>query len=79
MWTKHWKLDFNPFSARPATFVPLPSRTEGLARLIHAIESAERTISLVAESGQGKSILVREALTRVRHPLRRLVRIEQDA
>ncbi len=77
MWQDHWKLDVDPFSSRFGVFIPLPSRVEALARLAHIVESGHRVVSLIAESGQGKSILVREALNQARQPDRRLVYLAQ--
>jgi MSHA biogenesis protein MshM len=75
MWTRHWKLSRDPFAARDVPFVPTPGHAEAEARLIHAIEAAERSTCLRAAPGLGKTLVLSRALERTRDPSRRIARV----
>jgi type II secretory pathway predicted ATPase ExeA len=75
MWMRHWNLARDPFSGRDAPYVPTPAHAEAEARLVHAIEVAEPTSTLLAAPGLGKSVVLSRALARARDPSRRIARI----
>jgi hypothetical protein len=62
MWTRHWKLARDPFSERDAPFVATEAHAEAEARLAHAIEAAERSATLLAAPGLGKTLVLSRAL-----------------
>lgn len=75
MWTRHWKLAREPFSAQDVAFVATPSHAEAEARLVHTIEAAERTAALLAAPGLGKTLVLARALNQVSGPSRRVARV----
>jgi type II secretory pathway predicted ATPase ExeA len=75
MWRRHWGLTRNPFDGRIPPYVPTPTHAEAVARLVHAVDSAERSARLVAEPGLGKTVVLEQALNLARDPSRRIARI----
>jgi general secretion pathway protein A len=73
MWQRHWGLASDPFAELKSPYVPLPSHEEALARLVHAIETAQRQVFFSAEAGLGKTTVVRRAISETRSPRRRMV------
>jgi general secretion pathway protein A len=72
VWKSHWRLERDPFSEHGAAYVSLPSHDDAVARLVYAIESAERRALLAADAGLGKSTVLRRAFDDTRGPRRRL-------
>jgi MSHA biogenesis protein MshM len=75
MWMRHWNLARDPFSEWDAPYVSTPAHAEAEARLVHAIEAAERAATLRADPGLGKTLVLTRALARTRSPWRRIVRV----
>ena len=73
-WHRHWNLDRDPFDPRAPAFVAAPPHAEAVARLVHAIEAAERSARLVAAPGLGKSAVLARAIELARAPNRRFGR-----
>ena len=69
---RHWGFTADPFAAGSPPFVATPGHAEAVARLSHAIDTAEHLAILRAPSGLGKSTVLREALERSKGPGRRL-------
>ena len=72
MWKRHWKLTRDPFLDGDAPYVPLASREEAVARLVHTIESGQRLAIVRAPAGLGKSRVLARALAEMRSPSRRV-------
>jgi general secretion pathway protein A len=73
VWLRHWGLTRDPFGEWDSAYVPLPSHDEAVARLVYAIERAQRFSPFLAESGLGKTTVLRQALKVTRHSSRRTV------
>lgn len=71
MWLTYWKFVHDPFVDQGSPFVPTATHAEGVARLVHTIESADRAAEVRGEEGAGKSCILRQALEESRSPLRR--------
>jgi len=74
MWQRHWNLDRDPFEPGRPGFVATPTHSEAVARLVHTIETAGRSIRLVAGPGLGKSSILARAIEMTRGPDRRIAR-----
>lgn len=74
MWLTYWKLVHDPFLDRATPFVPTATHAEGVARLVHTIENADRVAEVRGEEGAGKSCILVQALEESRSPLRRHAR-----
>jgi MSHA biogenesis protein MshM len=75
MWMRHWKLARDPFSGPDVPYVSTPAHAEAEARLVHAIEAAERSATLLAAPGLGKTQVLSRVLARTRSPWRRIARV----
>src|SRR5918997_6617824 len=75
MWMRHWNLARDPFSERDVPYVSTPAHAEAEARLVHAIEAAERAATLLAAPGLGKTLVLARALALARSPWRRIARV----
>ncbi len=73
MWYRHWGLSSHPFDDANSPYVPLPSHDEALFRLVYAIEQGHRYVIFRAESGLGKTTVLRRAIAEIRSPRRRVV------
>jgi len=71
---RHWGLSHDPFAGRPG-YVATPVHEEAVARLVYAVESGERRVTLTAGPGLGKTVVLEESLARLRDPRRRLCRV----
>ncbi|MDR3638762.1 MAG: type II secretory pathway protein ExeA [Isosphaeraceae bacterium] len=74
MWLSYWKLARDPFSAPCASYVATPTHDEAVARIVHAIESGQRSATLRAGAGLGKSTILARVLADTRSPSRRIAR-----
>src|SRR5438093_11607178 len=74
MWMRHWNLVRNPFSGRDVPFVSTPAHAEAEARLVHAIAQEERSATLTAAPGLGKTLVLGRVLAQARLPSRRIAR-----
>lgn len=72
MWLSHWKLTRDPFATNAAPYVATPTHEEAVARVVHAIESCQRSAVVRADAGLGKSFLLNRALAETRGPSRRV-------
>lgn len=70
----HWGLRYDPFHGAGGPFVATPGHEAAVRRVVEAIEARVSRIELHAGAGLGKTMVVEEALTRLRHPLRRTAR-----
>ena len=75
MWYRHWGLSWHPFEDSQSPYVSLPSHDEALYRLIYSIEQGNSQISFIAESGLGKTRVLKRAISETRSPRRRIVLI----
>jgi type II secretory pathway predicted ATPase ExeA len=66
MWQRHWGLNRDPFAEVDALYVPTPTHAEAVARLAHVIDAGQRSASLRAPGGLGKSFVLRQALAQAR-------------
>jgi AAA domain len=73
VWLRHWRLARDPFESADSPYVSLPQHDEAVARLVYAIDRAERFIDVLAEAGLGKTTVVRRAIHEMRSPRRRWV------
>lgn len=64
LWVSAYGLKGSPFASRSPAFLPLGQREECLASLKHLALFSEKIILLTGESGSGKSMLLREWLSR---------------
>lgn len=74
MWLSHWKLTHDPFATSAARYVATATHGEAVARLVHAIETCQRSAALWAGPGLGKSFVLKRALAETRSPSRRVAR-----
>ena len=74
MWLSYWKLARDPFTGLAGGYVPTATHDEAVARLVHAVESGQRSATLRADSGLGKSTVLARALAETRGPSRRIAR-----
>jgi type II secretory pathway predicted ATPase ExeA len=74
VWLTYWKLARDPFRDPGACYVPTRTHEEAVARLAHAIETGERSATLRAGAGLGKSTVLGRALGQTRTPTRRVAR-----
>jgi type II secretory pathway predicted ATPase ExeA len=79
VWMHHWGLARHPFAGPDSPFVSVPAHAGAVARLTHAIETAQPLITLTAEAGLGKSTVLRQALSAVSSPWRRLALVNRFA
>ena len=61
----HWGLSRDPFAEFDSPYVSLPSHDEAVARLVFAVETAQRRAVFAAPAGLGKTAVLRKALSRV--------------
>jgi general secretion pathway protein A len=71
----HWGLQRDPFAELGSPYVPLPSHEEAVARLVHTIESGERSARLIAAAGLGKTTVLRKAFAESQSPRRRFASV----
>lgn len=71
VWQSYWNLSADPFPAHGRPYVPTETHNEALARLLHAVESAQPLTVLRGAAGVGKSAVLRELASLVRSPSRR--------
>lgn len=62
--------------SRASSYIPTPSRERAIERLTAAAQAGEPVLTVTGASGSGKSIVVREALRRLRCPRRLTILIE---
>jgi len=79
MWLRYWSLSYNPFLAGDRLFVETPVHSEAVSRLVHAIQSDEQFVSIVAPAGLGKTRVLARAFSEARSSSRRLVRLSAAA
>lgn len=72
----HWGLSDDPFPQRFAPFVATPVHAEAVARILHAVGSGDRRISLRAAEGLGKTAVLDRVAEELRGPGLRLVRVQ---
>jgi len=72
---RHWGLGRDPFADLDSPYVPLPSHDEALARLVHAIETAQRRAIFTAAAGLGKTTVLRKAFAETQSPRRRFAAV----
>jgi type II secretory pathway predicted ATPase ExeA len=72
IWLRHWDLQFDPFRPGAVPFVPIQGHEEAVARLVHLVEHGERRGEIRGVAELGKSVILHEALRRLRRPGRRL-------
>lgn len=72
MWLEHWNLVRDPFAEDHWSYVATAGHEEAVIRLVHAVRSAQRGISLRSGAGLGKSTILRRALSQLRSPGRRV-------
>lgn len=70
----HWGLSADPFPPRNAPFVATSVHAEAVARLLHAVDSGDRRISLRAAEGLGKTSVLDRVAEELRGPCVRVVR-----
>jgi general secretion pathway protein A len=75
VWLRHWNLVRDPFPSSGGPYVATPGHDEAVARLVHAIRTGERLVSLQGESGAGKTTVLARALSVVRSPGLRIASI----
>jgi type II secretory pathway predicted ATPase ExeA len=68
LWPGHWNLVRDPFAPGGSPYVSTPGHDEAVAQLVHAIAAGERRVSLIAESGMGKTIVLTRALAKAKTP-----------
>ncbi|MEW4567100.1 hypothetical protein AB1L88_04465 [Tautonia sp. JC769] len=71
-WLRHWDLRFDPFRPGAVPFVSIPGHEEAVARLVHQVEQGDRTGEVRGVAELGKSVILHEALRRLKRPGRRL-------
>jgi type II secretory pathway predicted ATPase ExeA len=69
----HWKLAHHPFAGFQPVYVATPGHDEAVARLVDAVECGHRVAALHGGAGLGKSMVLAQALARLRQPRRRVV------
>lgn len=77
IWLRHWDLRFDPFRPGAVPFVALPTHEEAVARLVHLVESGDRRGEVRGIPELGKSVVLHEALRRLRGPGRRLCSVRR--
>lgn len=75
MWLNYWRIVHDPFLDAASVFVPTSVHAEGVARLVHTIETAGRLAEVRGEAGLGKSRILDQSLKESRSPLRRHARV----
>jgi general secretion pathway protein A len=75
VWLRHWNLVRDPFPPSGGPYIATPGHDEAVARLVHAIRSGERLVSLQGEAGAGKTTILTRALSLVRSPKLRVASI----
>jgi MSHA biogenesis protein MshM len=75
MWEHHWGMNRDPFREGDPTFVATPVHAEAVARLVHAIETGQRSAALNGAGGTGKSTVLNRALAETWSPLRKVARV----
>lgn len=71
----HWNLEFDPFTPGRSPYVATPGHEAAVRRLVEVVERREPRAILVADAGIGKSMVVAEALTRLRCVTRRIAKV----
>lgn len=72
-WKLHWGFERAPFAEHDSPYVSLPAHDEAAMRLVHCIETGQRNAFLTADSGLGKSTVLRRVLAETRSGRRRCV------
>jgi type II secretory pathway predicted ATPase ExeA len=72
-WISHWAFERAPFVERDSPYVSLPAHDDATLRLLHCIETGGRSAFLTADSGLGKSTVLRRVLEQARSGHRRCV------
>jgi type II secretory pathway predicted ATPase ExeA len=72
-WKLHWGFERAPFADHDSPYVSLPAHDEAALRLMHCIETGERSAFLTADAGLGKSTVLRRVLAETRSGRRRCV------
>ncbi len=75
MWMLHWGLSRDPFSENESPYVPSPSHHEAVARVVFAVETAQRRAVLSAPAGMGKTVVLHKAVSDLLNPRRRFAAV----
>ena len=74
-WKVHWGFEKAPFADRDSPYVSLPAHDEAALRLVQCVKNAERIVFLTADSGLGKTTVLRRVLAETRSPRLRSVSV----
>ena len=64
VWMPHWGLSRDPFAEIESPYVSLPSHDEAVARLVFAVETAQRRAVFAAPAGLGKTAVLAQGSLR---------------
>jgi type II secretory pathway predicted ATPase ExeA len=77
MWMRHWGLEGDPFADLGSPYVSLPSHDEAIARLAYAVQTGQPRVVVRGSPGLGKTTVLRQAISQVRSPRRRIVVVSE--